>query len=175
MGLKNEEELTGIGRGLRFVLVVGVFAGMVVPFAGGGVGGWKQASTTGTEQTKKPAATGKGSSAGKSSGSTKAGGSSKGATSKHSAAGKTHAAATTSHKPTAQTIRLTSAFKASEQLRPMAQQLAATRSVAAYSGVESYARAHPGEGAAAAYLALGHAYVLDHRYARRRIRFGGQG
>ncbi len=47
----------------------------------------------------------------------------------------------------------------------MAQQLAATRSVAAYSGVESYARAHPGEGAAAAYLALGHAYVLDHRYA----------
>ena len=94
-----------------------------------------------------------------------AGGSSKGATSKHSAARKTHAAATTSHKPTPQTIRLTSAFKASEQLRPMAQQLAVTRSVAAYSGVESYARAHPGEGAAAAYLALGHAYVLDHRYS----------
>ena len=46
----------------------------------------------------------------------------------------------------------------------MAQQLAATRSVAAYSGVEGYARAHPGEGAAAAYLALGHAYVLDRRY-----------
>jgi soluble lytic murein transglycosylase len=67
-------------------------------------------------------------------------------------------------KPTAQTIRLTSAFKASEQLRPMAQQLAATRSAAAYSGVESYARAHPGEGAAASYLALGHAYMLDHKY-----------
>ena len=47
----------------------------------------------------------------------------------------------------------------------MAQQLAATRSAAAYSGVESYAQAHPGEGAAAAYLALGHAYMLDHRYA----------
>jgi soluble lytic murein transglycosylase len=47
----------------------------------------------------------------------------------------------------------------------MAQQLAMTRSAAAYSGVESYARAHPGEGAAAAYLALGHAYMLDHRYA----------
>jgi soluble lytic murein transglycosylase len=59
---------------------------------------------------------------------------------------------------------LTSAFKASEQLRPMAQQLAATRSAAAYSGVENYARVHPGEGAAAAYLALGHAYMLDHRY-----------
>lgn len=46
----------------------------------------------------------------------------------------------------------------------MAQQLAATRSPAAYSGMEGYARAHPGEGAAAAYLALGHAYGLDHRY-----------
>ena len=47
----------------------------------------------------------------------------------------------------------------------MAQQLAATRSVAAYSGVENYARLHPGEGASAAYLALGHAYSLDRRYA----------
>ena len=47
----------------------------------------------------------------------------------------------------------------------MAQQLASTRSAAAYTGVENYARMHPGEGAAAAYLALGHAYMLDHRYA----------
>ncbi len=46
----------------------------------------------------------------------------------------------------------------------MAQQLAATRSVAAYSGVEAYAHQHPGEGAAAAYLALGHAAMLDHRF-----------
>jgi len=46
----------------------------------------------------------------------------------------------------------------------MAQQLAVTRSAAAYSGVENYARVHPGDGAAAAYLALGHAYMLDHRY-----------
>jgi soluble lytic murein transglycosylase len=47
----------------------------------------------------------------------------------------------------------------------MAQQLAVTRSPSAYSGVENYARVHPGEGAAAAYLALGHAYMLDHKYA----------
>jgi soluble lytic murein transglycosylase len=80
-------------------------------------------------------------------------------------AGKTHRASTASRRPTAQTIHLTSAFKASEQLRPMAQQLALTRSPAAYSGVENYARLHPGEGAAAAYLALGHSYMLDHRYA----------
>ena len=66
-------------------------------------------------------------------------------------------------KPTPQSIRLTSAFTASAQLRPMAQQLASTRSAAAYSGVLSYATSHPGEAAAAAYLALGHAYALDHR------------
>ncbi len=145
---------------LRFVAAVAVCAGMVVPFAGGGVGGWTQ--TTPTEPTKKPVAKSKSSSSGKSS--SKSGGSSKSATSKHGATTKSHAATTASHAPTAQTIRLTSAFKASEQLRPMAQQLAATRSAAAYGGVEGYARAHPGEGAAAAYLALGHAYMLDHRY-----------
>ena len=66
---------------------------------------------------------------------------------------------------TKQSIKLKSAFVASAQLRPMAQQLAATRSVAAYSGVLNYAKANPGEGAAAAYLALGHANWLDHRYA----------
>ena len=47
----------------------------------------------------------------------------------------------------------------------MAQQLANTRSAAAYAGVEGYARQHPGEGAATAYLALGHAYMLDRRYS----------
>jgi len=66
--------------------------------------------------------------------------------------------------PTALSIKLTSAFLASAQLRPMAQQLASTRAVAAYAGVLNYAKAHPGEGAAAAYLSLGHAYMLDHRY-----------
>ena len=66
-------------------------------------------------------------------------------------------------KPTPQSIRLSSAFVASANLRPMAQQLAATRSPAAYAGVQNYAAAHPGEGAAAAYLALGHAYAQDHR------------
>ncbi len=65
---------------------------------------------------------------------------------------------------TAQSRKLTSAFIASAQLRPMAQQLALTRSAAAYDGVFSYARSHPGDGAATAYLALGHAYMLDHRY-----------
>ena len=66
--------------------------------------------------------------------------------------------------PTARSIKLTKAFLASAQLRPMAQQLAATRSPAAYAGVLTYAHSHPGEGAAAAYLALGHASMQDHRY-----------
>ena len=61
-------------------------------------------------------------------------------------------------------LRLNSAFVASANLRPMAQQLASNRTAAAYTGVLSYAQAHPGAGAATAYLALGHAYSLDHRY-----------
>jgi soluble lytic murein transglycosylase len=64
----------------------------------------------------------------------------------------------------AQSARLNSAFLASSQLRPMAQQLAATRSAMAYDGVSSFAKGHPGDGAAAAYLALGHAYMLDKRF-----------
>ena len=47
----------------------------------------------------------------------------------------------------------------------MAQQLATLRTPAAYAGVSSYARAHSGEAAAAAYLALGHAYLADRRFA----------
>ncbi len=67
-------------------------------------------------------------------------------------------------QPTARSIKLTKAFLASEQLRPMAQQLATSASTAAFTGVLHYAQIHPGEGAAAAYLALGHAYMQDHRY-----------
>ncbi len=47
----------------------------------------------------------------------------------------------------------------------MAQQLAVSRSAQAYSGVISYARSHSGDAAATAYLALGHAYMLDRRYS----------
>jgi soluble lytic murein transglycosylase len=46
----------------------------------------------------------------------------------------------------------------------MAQQLATLRTPAAYAGVTKYAQQHSGEAAAAAYLALGHAYWLDKRY-----------
>jgi soluble lytic murein transglycosylase len=47
----------------------------------------------------------------------------------------------------------------------MAQQLAMMRTPEAFAGVTAYARKHTGEAAAAAYLALGHAYLLDKRYA----------
>ncbi|MGA9670605.1 MAG: transglycosylase SLT domain-containing protein [Terracidiphilus sp.] len=46
----------------------------------------------------------------------------------------------------------------------MAQQLSTLRTPAAYAGVTKYAHAHTGEAAAAAYLALGHAYLLDKRF-----------
>ena len=167
---KSDETVKRIWVRLRCAMAVACLAGMMAPFAWGGTGGRAQSSTAATEQ-KKPANKSKTASGGKTgSGGTKAAGSGKTAGSrktkgKSAAAGKTHAKPIASRKPTAQTIHLTSAFKASEQLRPMAQQLAMTRSASAYSGVENYARAHPGEGAAAAYLALGHAYMLDHRYA----------
>jgi len=101
------------------------------------------------------------------------------------ATSKTHHSSHTAHKTTATTHgrrathrrhrplsararakshKLQQAFVASSQLRPMAQQLAAMRTPAAYAGVTSYARAHTGEASAAAYIALGHAYLLDHKY-----------
>jgi soluble lytic murein transglycosylase len=69
-----------------------------------------------------------------------------------------------SAKSIARSHKLQLAFVASSQLRPMAQELTAMRSPVAYAGVTAYAHAHTGEAASAAYLALGHAYLLDHRY-----------
>ena len=47
----------------------------------------------------------------------------------------------------------------------MAQQLANLRTPAAYAGVTNFAHQHTGDAAGAAYLALGHAYLLDRRFA----------
>jgi soluble lytic murein transglycosylase len=68
-------------------------------------------------------------------------------------------------RPSARAQRIKLAFVASTELRPMAQQLATMRTPAAYAGVTSYAHQHTGDATAAAYLALGHAYLLDKRYA----------
>jgi soluble lytic murein transglycosylase len=65
----------------------------------------------------------------------------------------------------ARTKRLKLAFVASTELRPMAQQLATLRTPAAYAGVTSYAHRNRGDASAAAYIALGHAYLLDKRFA----------
>ena len=79
--------------------------------------------------------------------------------------GGTHARTThVVSEPTAQTHALHTAFVESSTLRPMAQQLASSRTAAAFAGVENYAASHPGEAAAAAYLAMGHAYAADRRY-----------
>ncbi len=68
-------------------------------------------------------------------------------------------------KRRARTARIKLAFVASNELRPMAQQLATMRTPAAYAGVTRYAHQHSGEAAAAAYLALGYANLADKRYA----------
>ena len=95
----------------------------------------KPASKSGTAQAD--AGTTAGAKAKGSSSKAKSGASGKTTKKNGAASGKKHIV---SRKPTAQTIHLNSAFKASEQLRPMAQQLALTRSPAAYSGVQAYAR-----------------------------------
>ena len=53
----------------------------------------------------------------------------------------------------------------------MAQQLVTERTPAAYAGVLAYAASHPGEAAASAELAIGHAYMLDRRYAEAENAF----
>jgi len=79
----------------------------------------------------------------------------------------------------ARTAAIRNAFVASAELRPMAQQLATLRTPEAYAGVTAFAHNHSGDAAAAAYLALGHAYLLDKRYAdaqtalRQSSRAGG--
>ncbi len=88
--------------------------------------------------------------------------------------GRRHSTAHVRHAPThrskrtaksiARSRRLQRAFVASSQLRPMAQQLAQNRTPAAYAGVTHYAQTHTGDAAAAAYLSLGHAYLLDRRF-----------
>jgi soluble lytic murein transglycosylase len=157
---QNEAMLKGW---TRFQVAMAVAAVLAL---GGTVGGGAQTGQSSAATAKTQSAKGKSASttksAGKSSASkSKATSSGKSTGGKKKTSGKHHVVS----KPTPRSIKLTSAFHASEQLRPMAQQLANTRSAAAYAGVESYARQHPGEGAATAYLALGHAYMLDRRYA----------
>ena len=61
--------------------------------------------------------------------------------------------------------RMQRAFVASAELKPMARQLVADRTVVAYSAVEDYARRHAGSDAGAlAWLALGYAHVLDQQH-----------
>jgi soluble lytic murein transglycosylase len=161
MGFLQSEAMLKVWK--RFHVVMAVAAVLALGVSAGVAAQTEKASSAST--AKKTPAKGKSTSAAKSSGKSstsksKSAASSKGTKGKTSS--KRHHVVS---KPTARSIKLTSAFHASEQLRPMAQQLATTRSAAAYGGVESYARQHPGEGAATAYLALGHAYMLDRRYS----------
>lgn len=63
--------------------------------------------------------------------------------------------------------RLSQAFVASSDLKPMARQLFSTHSAAAFAGVESYARRHAGSDAGSlAWLAVGYARLSDKEYAK---------
>src|SRR3979490_3396848 len=120
VGCKGDKTVMRTWRRLRVAVAVASLAGMMAVCSQGAVAGRLQSSTA-TEQAKKPGSKGKTASYGKTDGSaTKPAGSSKakpGGSSKttkgKSVGGKGHAASTASRKPTAQTIHLTSAFKAS--------------------------------------------------------------
>lgn len=63
--------------------------------------------------------------------------------------------------------RITQAFVASADLKPMAMQLVQHRSAAAYTGVENYARKHAGEDVGSlAWLVAGYCHYFDHEYAQ---------
>lgn len=94
-----------------------------------------------------------------------------GSTSAASRASKKTVRRSTAGNRAARSAKYKQAFVASTELRPMAQQLAATRTPAAYAGVAAYAHQHQGEAASAAYLALGHAYLLDNRFAEATANF----
>ncbi len=130
------------------------------------------ASTTGHAVVKKAGAAAKGSNAKGSSAHAKAHVTvSTRGTAGRGAKGKASLRRVALPKATVESRRLSIAFTASAQLRPMAQQLVMTRSAAAYAGVVAYAAAHPGEAASAASLAVGHAYMLDRRYAEADVAF----
>ncbi|MBV8673554.1 MAG: lytic transglycosylase, partial [Acidobacteriaceae bacterium] len=149
-----------IKHGWRMGLAAGVIAG----FLTGGVCPAAAAQTDSAQSTKKHAAS---SASGKSSTAAhKSTHASAAHTSAHiSKAKHRHTRKPLTAKQLARSRQFHQAFVASSQLRPMAQQLAGMRSPAAYAGVSAYAQSHSGEAAAAAYLALGHAYLLDHKYS----------
>lgn len=82
-----------------------------------------------------------------------------------------HARRHLSPRALARVHQLQHAFVASSELRPMAQQLITLRTPQAYAGVLRYARSHTGEASAAAYLALGQAYLEDQKYSQAAASF----
>ncbi len=143
-------DLNGLRRVAGLVCVGVVCAVTCAPLAGAQTAGKKKAAKAAPASTRKTAS-GKGTTA-------------KGTKGKLAAKGR-------GVEETAESRRLKSAFVASSQLRPMAQQLVSLRTPAAYAGVAAYAASHSGEAAAAADLALGHAYVLDRRFGDAQMAF----
>jgi len=82
------------------------------------------------------------------------------------AAGKRKSTGKRSAAIAARVRRMSQAFVASADLRPMAEQLLENRTPAAYAGVQKFAEAHNNEDAGAlAWLVIGYAHLLDNQYA----------
>jgi soluble lytic murein transglycosylase len=142
-----------VSRGIAGLLAVLISSGPVYGRESGNAAGPSENSSV--SHTKKTASTKSGT--GKSKAAGKAG--------KSAAARKKSRRRGTKAQRMARTARIKQAFVASTELRPMAQQLMTLRTPAAYAGVAAYAHRQTGDAAAAAYLALGRAYLLDKRYS----------
>lgn len=156
-GLNDCSPLRRKSKSLALLLVAGILCGGIYAWSQSASEGTKKSSSTTTH--KSAGTTSKKSTTSKRSTSSSAKHTSASAT-KSSHKKKKHLTA----KARARSAKLQHAFVASSQLRPMAQQLTQMRTPAAYAGVTAWAHAHPGEGASAAYVALGHAYLLDKKY-----------
>jgi soluble lytic murein transglycosylase len=149
MTLLDSRDPQTLGTGRRFMLILALVAATV---AGAGDGASQTSDTTGHTTSSTPIK--------KKTTST----SSKTASARRRTHHRSVRPKASRAVRTARTARIHQAFVASTELRPMAQQLALLRTPQAYAGVAAYAHEHTGEAAAAAYLALGHAYLLDKRY-----------
>ncbi len=137
------------------------------------ISGWPQDGAEKASPAKKAAPAKKSDASGKAAASNPST-SQKKSTSQKTATAAKRTPAKSTHKTTAKQRvnsarmkRMTRAFVASATLKPMAHQLIAARTPAAYAGVETYARQHAGTDAGGmAWLTIGYAHILDREYGK---------
>jgi soluble lytic murein transglycosylase len=151
-----------------------LFLFLLLPALFTAVSGWPQDGAEKVSPAKKAAPAKKRGASGKAAARKASTSQKKSPSRKMATASKRAAPAKSAHQTTAKQRansvrmkRMTRAFVATATLKPMAHQLIAARTPAAYAGVETYARQHAGTDAGGmAWLAIGYAHILDREYAK---------